>query len=57
MSDYTDNWLEESGVSDIIDSDLVKDLRFKDAKVLLWVGHYCGWQITRTGRLRHPHLC
>ena len=47
MSDYTDNWLEESGVSDIIDSDLVKDLRFKDAKVLLWVGHYCGWQITR----------
>ena len=39
---HIDDWTEGE-----IDADLIKDLRLKDAKALLWVGFHCGWRITR----------
>ena len=46
MNDNWNDWLAKSEVSDI-DEGLLRDLRLKDSKTLLWLGHYCGWQITR----------
>jgi hypothetical protein len=46
VSDFTDNWLAENEITEI-EPDLVRDLRFKDSKTLLWIGHYCGWNISR----------
>lgn len=49
MSDLTDNlkaWLDENELTEI-DDEVVKNIRFKDAKIILYIGHYCGWHLSR----------
>jgi len=44
MSDNGHDW-----TSDLpeIDQELIKDLRLREARSLLWIGYYCGWRVDR----------
>ena len=49
MTEYTDNLMEwANGTTEFhIEPEMLKDLRLRDAKVLLYLGSFCGWHLSR----------